>query len=212
MAGRKRKGATELEKARQQRREAIDAGFRTRHPAKALEERELRRRNRAVQRDWSHKRNGTPETHEHASRTVQGALARLHLAGDITADQLAAAAEIADVAARIAAGVTIGTMSLETRIDNGGPGDGGFFESLRQVRAEIAYTRWREALPRRDPVLAMIVRDCGISQAARRYRMRNSTAKRLLCAALDAWGDRYRDACREVDAADLLAAHAGLLG
>ena len=133
------------------------------------------------------------------------------MSGDITIDQLAAAAQIGETAARIAAGVTIGTMSLETRIDNGGAGGGVFFETLGQVRREIAYGQWREGLPQREPVLAMVVEDCGISTAARRYRMRNSTAKRLLCAALDAWADCYSDACREVDAADLLAAHAGLM-
>ena len=46
----------------------------------------------ALRERWSHKQ-GTPETLEQASRTQQGALARLYRTGALDANQLAAAEE-----------------------------------------------------------------------------------------------------------------------
>jgi hypothetical protein len=201
-------------KAREQQaiaaRHKINSDYARRHPAQAREERKLRQAQANLGADWRHKREGTPETHERAARTVQGALARLYMAGAIDADQLACAAEIARVHAQIVREVVPATVSLETRVDQG-RGGGVFFEALGRVRAEIAYSRWRGALKRPGVVLAIITEDLGVSVAARRFGMRNATAKAMLIAALDRWPDEMQRACKAVDAADLAAAQAGLL-
>lgn len=158
---------------------------------------------------WSHKQ-GTPETLEHASRRQQGAMARLYQSGAIDAEQLGAAAEIAAIAERIGADVAVSTASLEARVDVTRMGNGAFFEALGRVRREIAYTRWRAALPRPAPVLDMIARDESMTIVATRYRMHNRRARKLLLDALDAWPRCYAEACKEVDAAALAAAQAGI--
>lgn len=181
-----------------------------RHPEQAREEKGLRRAQAKLRADWSHKREGTPETHAHAARTTQGALARLYMGGAIDANQLAWSAEIARVHAQIVRDVVPATVSLETRVDQSRSGDGAFFEALGRVRAEIAYTAWRAALPKAGVVLAMITEDLPVSVAARRFGMRTARAKLLLILALDRWPEHKDDARRQVDAADLAAAQAGL--
>jgi hypothetical protein len=202
-------------KAREQRatelRHKINADYARRHPQRAREERQLRQAQAKLSPDWSHKREGTPETHARAARTVQGSLARLFVAGDVDQHDLGFAAEIARVHAQIVRDVVPATVSLETRVDKSGHGGGVFFEALGRVRAEIAYTAWRAALPKPGVVLAMIVDDIGVSVAARRFGMRNATAKRLLLQALACWPGAIAAARRSVDAADLAAAQAGLL-
>lgn len=159
---------------------------------------------------WGH-RQGTPQTHEHASRTHQGALARLYRAGDIDVHQLAAGSEIAGVVEQIGAEVTVRTASLETRIDTSRRGDGTFHESLGRVRREMAYGRWRERLgAQAAPILAIIVEDIGISVAARRHGMRNATLQRRLVAALDLWPVTLSWYFRLVDEDVLAQAHARL--
>lgn len=154
----------------------------------------------------------TPETRARAQAVCQGALARLHVAGTISIEQLGAAMEIADVAEQICAGIGVRTVSWETRVETSRAGDAAFWESLGRVRREMAYSRWRAALPQpAAPVLAMIIEDCGIHEAARRFGMHRRRARRLLLAALDLWQPLIRQACDEVDPASLAAAHAGLL-
>jgi hypothetical protein len=141
----------------------------------------------AVRERWSHKQ-GTPETHEHASRTHQGALAQLHANGTIDNEQLEWAAEIANVHRSIESDVTIGNASLEARVDCSGRG-GTVQESIRRVRLHVAYGYWREQLPMpKRLVLDMIVGDAvGYTVAAARYRVHNRKAKRLLLEAIDRW-------------------------
>jgi len=159
---------------------------------------------------WSHKQ-GTPQTLEHASRTQQGALARLHLSGAIDAEQLASAAMIASVAERIAGDVTVRTASLDSRVDTTRMGD-GFWEALGAVRLEVAYTRWRAQLRGSAAVvLDMIVEDIGLTIAAKRHRIHNRRARQLLIDALDAWPKYLGEARKEVDPATIAAAHAGIL-
>lgn len=164
---------------------------------------------------WSHKANGTPQTHEHAhaARTREGSLARLYNTGAIDAHQLGAAIDIASVAERIGADVAVRTASLETRIDSGRRGDGKFYEALNQVRREVAYSRWRSQV--RGPigaVLDMIVGDAvGFTIVARRYRMHNRRAKQLLIDALDLWPKIYGEVRKQIDDAALDSAHAELL-
>lgn len=135
----------------------------------------------------------------------QGALARLYLGGHLSADQLAWAQEIRVIAERIGRDVAIGTLSLETRVDNGFSGHRLAEESLGRVRAEVAYTRWRAGLVRPQPVLAMIVEDRACRAVARAFRMRDAGARALLLDALDAWPDWCGWARDRVDAEDLVA-------
>ncbi len=168
----------------------------------------------ALREKWSHKNQGTPQTHEHNARTQQGALARLCLSGGIDGEQLASAEEIAAIAEHIAQDVTVSSASLEARVDQSRSGDGTFFERLGQVRREVAYTRWRaEVRGPLNAVLDMIVGDAvGFTVVARRYGMHNRRAKQLLIDALDLWPRILGGVCKEIDPATLAAAHAGILG
>jgi len=181
-----------------------------RHPTIAREERGFRKGRVEMADRWDHKREGTIETHEHASRTHQGALARLWHSGGITADQLAAAVEIAMVAERIGADVAVRTASLETRIDSGRRGDGAFYEALSRVRHEVAYTRWRAAIDGPiGAVLDMVVGETvGFTVVATRYRMHNRRTKKLLIDALDLWPRVLGQVCEEIDRAVIDQAHA----
>lgn len=160
-------------------------------------------------------KQSTPETRARAraAATRQGSLARLHQSEAINAEQLAAAVEIATVHERIGADVAVRTASLEARVDHGARDDGAFWEALGQVRREVAYTRWRQALRgSAATVLDMIAGDEGLTIVARRYRMHHRRAKTLLVEALDLWLRMIGDAVREVDEATLAAARAGILG
>lgn len=155
---------------------------------------------------------GTPETLERASRTNQGSLARLCRDGTITANQLAAAEQIRQIAETIRASVALPIASWETRVDSGFRPELQFFEALGKVRGEMAYTRWRSAVDGPlSMLLDMIVGDEGYSVVAVRYRMGPQRAKRLLIDALDLWWKLRGEVNREVDPATLVAAHAGLL-
>lgn len=204
---------TARQRARDEAR-ALDArhqAWAKRHPRLAREERDLRKSNRQAREGYGHKVNGTPETHAKAATIRQGGLARLCTAGDIDADQLAAAVSIALVHARITADVTIGTVSYETRVDQSGAGSGMFFEKLGAVRAEVTYSLWRQRIAEPLVVLAMIVDDIGVTRAAAQFRMRNARAKKLLIDALDLWNTMNDQVRREIDHASLAAAQAGIL-
>lgn len=138
---------------------------------------------------WQHKANGTAETHEAASRTHQGALAQLFANGTIDIEQLEWAAQIANVHRTIEADVAVLVASLEARVDQSRNSDSIVTESLHRIRMSIAYTQWREALPHpRQMVLDMIVGDAiGYSVAARRYRVHNRKARRVLIEAINDW-------------------------
>lgn len=183
-----------------------------RHPGKAAAERALRKANLRRKDAWDHKLEGTAETHDHAARQ-EGALHRLYRTGAIDAEQLQSAADIAAVAERIAADVTVKTASLETRIDAGQRGDGTFHERLAMVRREMAYTRWRADLPQPAPVLDMLTGEpVGFTIVARRYGMHHRKAKRLLIDALDRWPAVLGETYKLVDHEALNAAHARMHG
>lgn len=163
---------------------------------------------------WSHKAEGTPQTHEHFARRQEGALRRLYMSGAINAEQLASAVEISDVVERIHADVNVRAANLEPGVDRSRYGDDTFYEKLGHVRREVAYTRWRGRV--NGPIAAvldMIVGDAeGFTVVAKRYRMHNRKAKRILIDALDLWPQIVGGACKEIDAASLAAAQAGILG
>ena len=210
------------EAARAARQRDIAAAY----PAIAREQRGLRKARAEMLRRWDHKREGTPETHEHARRHASP-LADLFRSGAIDAVQLGCAAEIAEAVAAIGADVSVATASFETRIDAGQRGDGTFYEALGRVRREIGYGRWREEVARLGPLgcaLDMIVGTgievggigngggpIGYSIAAARHRIGARRAKKLLIDALDLWPRIMGHVAKEVTPADLAAAHAGLL-
>jgi len=175
------------------------------HPALAADEARLARQAAAVA-DWrKHEAHGTPETLLKARHVQQGALARLFMNGHLSIDQLAWAQEIRVVVERIGRDVAIGSISLETRVDNGFSGWRVGEESLGRVRAEMAYTRWRGQLKKPAPVLAMIAEDRACRAVARAFRMRDAAARALLVDALDLWPDCCGWARDRVDADDLVA-------
>jgi hypothetical protein len=180
-------------------------GWERRHPDRALEERGLAIEVENIDRWRKHEAHGTAETLLKAGRVQQGALARLYMNGHLSIDQLAWAQEIRVVAERIGRDVAIGSISLETRVDNGFSGHRLAAESLGRVRSEVAYTRWRAGLKRAAPVLAMIVEDRACRAVARAFRMRYAAARVLLIDALDAWPDCHGWARDRVDADDLAA-------
>lgn len=148
---RKSKGVASAVEARAARiRAKINADYAARHPERARAERALRKAQAQAATDYGRKREGSAQTHAKAARVRQGALARLCQSGAISAEQLGAALEIAEVIARIGAALSIKGMSIETRIDQSPNPDAVFFEALSQVRREMAYTRWRAALSQAD--------------------------------------------------------------
>ena len=170
----------------------------------------MRKERAALEQRWSHKNDGTPETHEHASKRHQGALARLYQSGAIDSEQLGSAVEIATVAERIGSDVAVKTASLETRVDVTRIGDGGFFEALGAVRREMAYTAWRAELRQPAAVLDMIVADVGVTAAAALHHMSVRKARRILLEALNLWPEILGGVCKAVDDKDLAIAHARL--
>ncbi|WP_235530332.1 hypothetical protein [Sphingomonas sp. Leaf62] len=205
-----RRKPSDIDRAIAARAEEHRLDWARRHPDAAKAERAFRKGRAEMADRWDHKREGTIETHERASRTHQGALARLWHSGAIDADQLAAAVEIAIVAERIGADVAVRTASLETRIDSGRRGDGAFYEALSRVRHEVAYTRWRAAIDGPiGAVLDMVVGETvGFTVVAKRYRMHNRRAKKLLIDALDLWPRVLGQVCKEIDRAAVDQAHA----
>lgn len=170
-------------------------------------------RRAALLRDsWRHKHEGTPETHEAASKTHQGPLAALYNNGSISIDQLACAVEIAEVANMIEADVAMRTQNLDrdpVDIQRAPP---NLIEGLRRVRLYRAYDHWRRliATPKRAVLDMIIGEPVGFTIVAKRYRMHNRRAKRILIDALDLWPDCVDWAEAMIDRADLDAAHAEL--
>jgi len=213
------KAKRQLLEDRAKRHQKIHDGYCARHPARAREERSFRKEQRQRQRDHRGRDllrdTGTPETKAKAAEVRQGSLARMYEAGQLTIEQLASAQQIRGVAERLGRDVGFGSFSLETRVDQSRSGTGAFFEALGAVRAEVAYRRWCEWMKRGKhagaPQIAMIVDELPVSHAARRWGMRNATARKHLSAALDEWSDIMGVAVRDIEEADLLAMHAGLL-
>lgn len=191
-------------KQRSGRAQSIDWWERA-HPVLAAEELALQREVAQIERWRKHEAHGTPETLLKARHVQQGAMARLFMNGHLSIDQLAWGAEIRSVVERIRRDVAIGSISLETRVDNGFSGHRLADESLGRVRAEMAYSRWRAQLRKPAPVLAMIVEDRACRAVARAFRMRDVAARMLLTDALDLWPDCCGWARDRVDADDLVA-------
>ncbi|WP_230630667.1 hypothetical protein [Sphingomonas sp. Leaf37] len=142
-----------------------------------------------LQERWSHKANGTAETHEHAAVSAgrEGALLRLVRTGAIDAHQLAAAEKIAEAFAAITAEVTVRTARWGDRNPGGGP-NAAEAVPIAAVIQQRTYQRWREATGVHAPmVLAIVVDDVAVTAAARRWRLSNRRARSILVTALDRW-------------------------
>jgi hypothetical protein len=188
------------------------AAWRQRHPSLAQTEAALAKAHTQMREDWKHKNDGTPETHEHASKTRQGALARLFESGAINADQLAWANEIAMVAETLQRDVAPRIVEYEPRIDHETRGPTVLIEGVMRVRREMAYKEWCRLLPNPKPlVLSMVTGEAiGYTVAARRYHVHQRNARRELIKALDRWPELMDWACSRVDREDLVIAHARL--
>ena len=142
---------------------------------------------------------GTPETNEAIARVPshrrQSALARMAALGKITADDLAAAHEIAGVVEMIERGAAVCGASMEARVDYAGSGRDALIESLGRIRTEVAYRLWRDRIPMpKAMILDMIVRDSSYVRTAPRYGLHWQTARRRLINALGMWSSCKIDA------------------
>ena len=171
----------------------------------------MRDRRLSIADGWSHKRDGTPQTHE-AAFTRGNPLLRLFEAGDIERDQLASAEEIGEVMARIERDVSMGAISYEPRVDtsrsNCVHASLVFLEGIRWVEMELAYSLWRARLPRPPRLILDMLgaEPIPFSTVALRYGIHKRRAKRLLIDALNRWPEAREDA-----EATLEAARAGMV-
>lgn len=191
-------------------REKVHEDWRARHPALAKEERALKRARIEREEQFGHKVNGTIATHAQASVVRQGGLMRLYRSGGITIHQWGASLEIAAAHARVVLDAGLPSSWALERVDHSPDPETKFQEALGTVRMELTYSRWRRALPTPGPVLAMIVEDCGLVAAARRYSMHERRARRLLREALSSWIDLQRKVRDDVNEATLAAAQEGI--
>lgn len=207
LAGRSQATSDVMTAAQRENRERWAA----RHPRKAAQERAFRKQRALMVEEVGHKITGTIETHFHARRTRQGAVARLYASGRLSISELAWAEEIRTVVERIGRDVTVSTASLETRVDTSRHGD-AFWEALGAVRAEVAYGQWRREMGGRAALpLDVIVEDLALTVAARRHHMSVARAGALLEESLQRWGRNIRDACLAVRERDLEHVHARLM-
>lgn len=158
-------------------------------------------------------REGTPETRFHASRSRQGNIAGLLMAGKIDQEQLGWAEEIYRAYEIVASDVTIRNVSYEPRIDNQSSARDVLVEGIGRVRREVAYTYWRNNIPEpRAMIMEMLTGErISYSTAAIKYKMGKPKSLGLLIKAIDLWPTAVEQAVKNVDAADVAAAHAGLI-
>lgn len=138
---------------------------------------------------YSHKAQGTPQTHAHAAAAARrvGSLARLVESGTLDAHQLAAAQQIAEAFEATVADVSVRIANYEVRGTGGGP-LAASAEPIAAVIRDRAYSDWRAAVGAHGQMLlAIIVDDMALTTAARRWRMSNRRARGVLVAALDSW-------------------------
>ncbi|MXO67777.1 hypothetical protein GRI72_02880 [Altererythrobacter marinus] len=141
-------------------------------------------------------------------RKQRSALKAMHDRGSLSSEQFGAALQIARIAERIEREAGVSCASMEARVDCSGSASDKLVESLYDVRAERAYTQWRQSLPiPRRMIVDMVLRDHRLKAIASRYNMGWPKAQRLLGQALDNWADIYRKAMREIGQEDVDAMH-----
>lgn len=137
----------------------------------------------------------------------------LHHRGVISVEQRDAVDEIQDVAAMVQSAVSVRCASLEARVDNAGGARDVLVERLGRVQLEVAYTRWRQALPvPRQMILDMVLQPGPLKAKAVRHGMGWPKARKWLLRALDRWIEIRDKVLDEVDQKDLDAAHQRLSG
>lgn len=164
---------------------------------------------------WRHKHQGTPETHDKIDalpeRRRQSPLHRMERLGKISADERAAAEEIAAVVERIGRAGSIRSASHETRVDYVNSGRDTLIESLGRVRAEMAYRAWRQAIPGpKAMILDMITTNQSFVRLARKHGLQWRTARKRLITALRLWPDMAAAARRDVTRDEVEALYARL--
>lgn len=131
--------------------------------------------------------------------------------GNLSDLQYYAALQIARIAERIERDAAVGSASMEARVDCSGSAKDKLVESLYDVRAERAYTEWRQSLPiPRRMIVDMVTRDYRLKAIAARHNMGWPRAQRLLRNALDDRGDIFARSMRAIDQDDVDAMHARL--
>jgi len=172
----------------------------------------LAKRNAIVREQFGGK-EGTPETLFKASRAREGNIAALFMSGKIDQEQLGWAEEIYRAYEIIASDVTIRNVSYEPRIDNQASARDVLVEGIGRVRREVAYTYWRSNIPQPYAMIMEMLTGERISysSAALKYKMHKRKSLALLLKAIELWPDAISHAEKSVDAADVAAAHAGLV-
>jgi hypothetical protein len=165
-------------------------------------------RRQAIVERWSHKNEGTAETHEHfnsiPSRRRDWPLARMARLGKITADELAAAHEIASIVEIFHRSGAVGCASMEARVDYAGSAKDALIETLGRIRMELAYRGWREAIPEpKSMILDMIMLNVPYVVLAKQHRLHWRTARKRLMTALRLWPTFKILAKHEVAEADV---------
>ncbi len=140
-----------------------------------------------IKERWSHKNFGTPETWERDGLHTD-ALIQLQKNGTLDNEQVEWAAQISNVHRSIESDTTVKIASFEARVDQS-VRPPAIAERIHRVRMHRAYTFWRDMLPApKSLVLDMIVGDTiGYTVAARRHRVHNRKALRLLVDAINRW-------------------------
>lgn len=177
-----------------------------------LKEERLEAERIAMEERWGRHNAATPQTRDHASRTQQGAIARLFEAGYLSSDELEWAHEIAMTAAIIERDVSIAGASWETRVDCNGSSKDKLLEGVGRVRREMAYSWWRQRISEpKAAILAMLTgQQEAYSTVAARHRMGKKRARKLLISAIDLWPDAMDYAEAVVDREAIDQVHARL--
>lgn len=151
---------------------------------------------------WSH-RQGCPETLD-AAGTHDDCFEQLERNGTITKEQKEWATQISNVHRSIEADVAVKGASLEARVD-GSSRPPAIAERIHRVRMHKAYDYWRKLVPApKGLVFDMIVGDqIGYTVAAKRYRVHNRKAKRLMLEAIERWPACVAAAFSVVNQADV---------
>lgn len=160
---------------------------------------------------------GTPETHARIesvpSRRLQSPLNRMLTAGKISRDQLAAAERIAFVIELIQRSTSVRSASLEARIDYSGSARDVLVEGLNTIRAEAAYSAWRQRIPvPKAMIIDMVTSNTSYVAVARKYGLHYRTARKRLLKALDLWQDLEASMRDRITAEDAQAVHEALGG
>ena len=124
--------------------------------------------------------------------------------GTISRDEHQAAEQILRVFEIIERDVSIGSVSLEARVDYSGSANDYLAETLGRIRAEYTYAAWRNKLVKPPGlVIDMITTNQSYVGIARRYRLDWKTARKRLLTALRLWNSLWIAAKQEVTADDV---------